>query len=139
MAACHAADYRTAGAALRALASHEALRPRRRPAWLPLNNLAGLYQATGRYEEAEPLYRRAVAILEQALGPEHRDVAYYLDRLAGLYQATGRYEEAEPLYRRALVIWEQALGPEHRDVASASASWPGSTRPPAATRGRAAL
>jgi tetratricopeptide (TPR) repeat protein len=31
-----------------------------------LNNLAGLYQAQGRYAEAEPLYRRSLAIREKA-------------------------------------------------------------------------
>ena len=36
-----------------------------------LNNLAALYQATGRYAEAEPLYQRALAILEEVLGPDH--------------------------------------------------------------------
>ena len=33
-----------------------------------LDNLAGLYRAQGRYGEAEPLYRRALAIRETALG-----------------------------------------------------------------------
>ena len=36
-----------------------------------LNNLAGLYQTQGRYAEAEPLYKRALAIYEKALGPDH--------------------------------------------------------------------
>jgi hypothetical protein len=36
-----------------------------------LNNLAHLLQATNRLSEAEPLYRRAVAINEQSLGPDH--------------------------------------------------------------------
>ena len=35
------------------------------------NNLALLYESTGRYEEAEPLYKQAVAIFTAALGPEH--------------------------------------------------------------------
>ena len=39
-----------------------------------LNNLAALYQAQGRYAEAEPLYKRSLAIREKALGPEHPDV-----------------------------------------------------------------
>ena len=39
----------------------------------PLNNLAGLYLSQGRYAEAEPLYKRALAITEKALGPDHPD------------------------------------------------------------------
>ena len=37
----------------------------------------------GRYAEAEPLYRRSLAILEKALGPEHPDVGTALNNLAG--------------------------------------------------------
>jgi len=36
-----------------------------------LNNLAALYKAQGKYEQAELLYQRALAIREQVLGPEH--------------------------------------------------------------------
>ena len=83
-----------------------------------LNNLAVLYRAQGRYAEAEPLYKRSLAIDEKALGPEHPDVGTALNNLAGLYQAQGRYAEAEPLVQRSLAIREKALGPEHPDVAT---------------------
>ena len=83
-----------------------------------LNNLALLYKSQGRYEAAEPLHKRALAIKEKALGPDHPDVATSLNNLAGLYRAQGRYEAAEPLDKRALVIWEKALGPDHPDVAT---------------------
>jgi tetratricopeptide (TPR) repeat protein len=36
-----------------------------------LNNLAALYYKQGHYAEAEPLYKRALAIDEKAIGPEH--------------------------------------------------------------------
>jgi tetratricopeptide (TPR) repeat protein len=35
-----------------------------------LNNLALLYSTTGKYSEAEPLYKRALEISEKALGNE---------------------------------------------------------------------
>jgi tetratricopeptide (TPR) repeat protein len=38
---------------------------------LSLNNLAALYDNQGRYAEAEPLYQRALAIVEKVLGEEH--------------------------------------------------------------------
>ncbi len=83
-----------------------------------LLNEAGLYlKQRARYTEAEPLYRRALAIWEKALGPDHPQAATSLNNLAGLLQATNRLSEAEPLCRRALAIWEKALGPDHPQVA----------------------
>jgi Tfp pilus assembly protein PilF len=70
-----------------------------------------------RYGEAEPLHRRALAILEKALGPDHPDTAIGLNNLALLYDNQGRYDEAEPLYQRALAIDERASGPDHPDTA----------------------
>jgi tetratricopeptide (TPR) repeat protein len=84
---------------------------------ISLYALAELYRAQGRYGEAEPLYKRSLAIREKALGPKHPDVALSLNQLAGLYYFQGRYEDAEPLYKRSLAIKEKALGPEHPDVA----------------------
>ncbi|MBO0756798.1 MAG: CHAT domain-containing protein, partial [Bradyrhizobiaceae bacterium] len=81
-----------------------------------LNNLALLYQAQGRYAEAEPIMKRVLAIDEKALGPDHPDVSRDLGNLAALYQAQGRYAEAEPIMKRALAIDEKALGPDHPDV-----------------------
>ena len=84
-----------------------------------LNALAGLYSAQGKYAEAEPLYKRSLAITEKALGPEYPDVATSLNNLALLYSAQGKYAEAEPLYKRSLAILEKAVGPEHAEVAVA--------------------
>ncbi len=53
---------------------------------MALNNLAGLYDDQGRYAEAEPLYKRSLAIREKALGPDHPDVATALNNLAELYK-----------------------------------------------------
>ena len=72
-----------------------------------LNNLAALLQGTNRLAEAEPLYRRALAIFEKSHGPEHPNVASGLNNLAELLRATNRLAEAEPLYRRALAILAQ--------------------------------
>lgn len=40
----------------------------------------------GKYDEAEPLYVRAIAIVEKALGPEHPDLAVWLRNRAALLQ-----------------------------------------------------
>jgi tetratricopeptide (TPR) repeat protein len=87
------------------------------PAELKDINLALLYRVQGRYADAEPLYKRALAIGEKALGPDHPAVAIRLNNLALLYRVQGRYADAEPLYKRALAIDEKALGPDHPAVA----------------------
>ena len=51
-----------------------------------LNNLAVLYDSQGQYAQAEPLYRRALAIWERAIGPDHPDVATSLENMAALYR-----------------------------------------------------
>ena len=76
-----------------------------------------LYQA-GRYQEALPLYQRALAIREKALGPEDPDTAESLNNLAVLYKTMGAYDKAMPLYQRALKIDEKALGPENPGTAT---------------------
>ena len=83
-----------------------------------LSNLAALFQAQGRYLEAEPPLKRALAIREKALGPEHPDLTTSLNNLASLYRAQDRYAEAEPVFQRALVIREKAFGPDHPATAT---------------------
>ena len=75
-----------------------------------LNNLAELYKEEGRYADAEPLCKRALAIREKALGPDHADVAQSLNNLADLYSAQGRHADAEPLYKRALASTPEQKG-----------------------------
>ena len=82
-----------------------------------MNQLAIWIHNRAEYGEAEPLYRRTLAIEEKSFGPEHPNVARGLNNLAELLRATNRLAEAEPLYRRALAITEKSFGPEHPDVA----------------------
>lgn len=84
-----------------------------------LYGLAKLYDAQGRYKEAEPLFLRSLAIYEQSYGPDHSSLANMLNSLAGLYWHQGRYGESEKLYLRSLAIYEKAYGPESLGVASA--------------------
>ena len=67
-----------------------------------VNNLALLYEAQGRYTQAEPLFKRALEGRERVLGKEHLDTVASVNNLAALYKAQGRYGEAEPLLKRAL-------------------------------------
>jgi len=71
---------------------------------LTLNNLALLYTSQGRYADAEPLYRRSLAIWEMALGAEHPNVADSLNNLAFLYRRQKRIGDALTVARRASAI-----------------------------------
>ena len=62
--------------------------------------MAGLYQARGQYEAAEPLYLRALKIREEQLGKNHPNTATSLNNLARLYQARGQDEKAISLLER---------------------------------------
>jgi len=83
-----------------------------------MNRLGILFQTQARYAEAEPLYRRALAIAEKSFGPDHPNVGTDLNNLAELLRETNRHAEAEPLYCRALVINEKSFGPDHPNVAT---------------------
>ena len=69
--------------------------------------------AKGRYEEAEPLFRRGLEARERTLGKDHPDTLSSVDNLAALYHDQGRYEEAEPLFRRGLEARERTFGKDH--------------------------
>ncbi len=71
------------------------------------------------YEQAEPLYQRALHLFEQQVGSDHPQVGLSLSKLASLYREQGKHEQAKPLFRQALCLLEQALGPEHPEVAFA--------------------
>lgn len=82
-----------------------------------INDLGLLYGAKALFSEAEPLLRRALAIVETSHGPQDPVVANGLNNLAALLRETNRLTEAEPLLRRAVAINEKSLGPEHSSVA----------------------
>jgi tetratricopeptide (TPR) repeat protein len=69
-----------------------------------LNNLALLYKAQGMYVEAEPLYKRSLAIMEKAFGPDHPNVATVCENMAECYKKVGKEKEAEELEARAREI-----------------------------------
>ena len=78
---------------------------------IDLNNLATLFQATNRLSEAEPLYRRALAIDEASLGPDHPNVATQLKRSLFLIEASSFTGRAENRYSFVIYVF---LSPIHR-------------------------
>ena len=102
-----------------AVAGHAATAGIAAPTARLMNQLGLLLDTKARHAEAEPLYRRALAIDEASLGPDHPEVAIRLNNLAALLQGTNRLAEAEPLFRRVLAIFETSLGADHPNVATA--------------------
>ena len=65
-----------------------------------LGRLAAAYSESGRYDEAESLFKRTIAMDEKL----HLDTANDLNNLAAYYAQVGRYAEAEPMFRRLQVL-----------------------------------
>jgi len=82
-----------------------------------LNKRAMQFLARGRYAQAEPLLKRALAIQEKDFGSNHPATVSNLGSLANLYALQGQYAQAESFYRRALVTQEKTLGPDHPKIA----------------------
>jgi tetratricopeptide (TPR) repeat protein len=81
------------------------------------DHIGTLLQGKARYAEAEPLFRRAVAISEKTPETSPNRLAVYFNDLALFLSVTNRPAEAEPLIRRALKIDEASFGPDHPNVA----------------------
>jgi tetratricopeptide (TPR) repeat protein len=80
------------------------------------NHLAELYCSAGKFEAAEPLYRRVLKCYETAFGSNHPGVAIIATNLAIMYHAHDKYADAEPLYLRALVIHKKVNGLDHPET-----------------------
>jgi S1-C subfamily serine protease/tetratricopeptide (TPR) repeat protein len=78
-----------------------------------LDSLAGIYTAEGKYSDAEPLLKHALAIKEA----NHKDSSVVLNNLASVYVHQGNYAEAEALFKRILAYTEKTKGVAHPDVA----------------------
>ncbi|HUK56067.1 MAG TPA: tetratricopeptide repeat protein, partial [Nitrospiria bacterium] len=84
---------------------------------LPYSELGIQYARLDRPADAEALFKKSVAILEETVGPMHPDLAKSLNNLAELYRTQNREAEAATLQTRILTIRERTLGPNHPDVA----------------------
>jgi tetratricopeptide (TPR) repeat protein len=66
-----------------------------------LQELASLYRIQGRYTEAEPLLKRALAISETVLGPDHPVAGEILSILALLFFEQREWETAATYWRES--------------------------------------
>lgn len=79
--------------------------------------LASIYSAQGKFELAEPLYKKSLSMYEAIKGKDSPDTEAALNHLAELYSQQGRLKDAEPLYRRALEISERTYGKDSLNTA----------------------
>ncbi|MGD9682164.1 MAG: tetratricopeptide repeat protein [Candidatus Obscuribacterales bacterium] len=102
-----------------AAASNSGSRSKPDPDLLPaLTELAYFYHASGRYQEAEELYRQALNIVEQSeRGAVSQQALEIMHATGFLLRLKERFSDAEPFYRGALEISQMLYGPDDPQTA----------------------
>lgn len=70
-----------------------------------LNNLANCYRQQGRFEDAEPLYKRALEIKTRQVGQFSNDLIPILENYAKMLRASGKEREADKMDDKARAIF----------------------------------
>ncbi|MBS1122531.1 MAG: Serine/threonine kinase [Deltaproteobacteria bacterium] len=78
--------------------------------------------ALGRFADAEPHYRRALAVTEEVSGAAHPNLLAVLDGLGQLQWSLGRPADAIPYYERSLAITRATVPPGHPSLVTALAN-----------------
>ncbi|KAB7500047.1 Amyloid protein-binding protein 2, partial [Armadillidium nasatum] len=74
-------------------------------------NLGRLYQSMKKYQSAEEMHLKSIAIKEALLGPDDHEVALSLGHLASLYNYDlCYYSKAEMLHLRSIRIGKKLFG-----------------------------
>jgi len=81
-----------------------------------LNNLGVALAKRCEFDEAEVLYRQALAGRERALGRSNPETLVSVFNLATLLLKSGDYDAAGPLFERALAGFEHGLGSNNEYV-----------------------
>lgn len=74
------------------------------------------YSRFGRFEEAVPLYRRALDVYEPDLDPRHPAVLDATSALAAAYAAMGRFDSASVLFEKVLPLQREVYGPTNAET-----------------------
>jgi tetratricopeptide (TPR) repeat protein len=93
--------------------------PERPAAASSLYYIGTVCEDLGRFEDAEKLYTRALAIRERCYGPRHQKVAESYNNLGTLYSKQERRTEAQQALEKALAIFRAIYGSNSRDFATA--------------------
>ena len=83
-----------------------------------LDALGRVQGHVARFDDAEQMLRRSLALRRAQEGVDHPDVAKTLVYLSGVIRQRGKTEEAKQALRDAIAIQRRALGARHPDVAS---------------------
>src|SRR5688572_3312566 len=78
---------------LAAIQAWEAEGVRSEKAAITISNLATLYRQRGRHRDAEPLFRRALAILDETAGPASVSKMTTLNNAAEFYRSQGKLDD----------------------------------------------
>jgi tetratricopeptide (TPR) repeat protein len=95
----------------RALAGYQRLNDKARIAE-SLSNLTQVYNAQGRFDDAERVGLQAVAASEK-LGSITPKLGQALDNLGNVYSRRNKLRDAEAAFQRSLAVQEKASGPSH--------------------------
>lgn len=87
-----------------------------------LSSLAIVRFTSGRYADADSLFREALALDRTAFGSEHPLVASMMNNLGLALTAEKKFNEAGRYLRDALALYQKLLGPKHPQVAATSSS-----------------
>ncbi len=81
-----------------------------------VDNLANLFQISGRHRDAERLHRDALEAATRELGSESPQTLVVKNNLAAVLHLQGKYPEAAALFAEALEARKHVLGLEHKDT-----------------------
>lgn len=84
------------------------------------HNVATLYRTMGDNNKAEPMFLRALGVLEPALGQDHAVVHEIIGELSILLKAQGRHADAIPFLVRVLTRAEKTYGEKDDRTAAAA-------------------
>lgn len=82
------------------------------------SNIARIYDAQGKYQDAIMWYQKALSVNESILGNEHPNVAQTYVNIATIYYNQHKYNEALEINLKALKIQEKMLGVNHLTTAA---------------------
>jgi tetratricopeptide (TPR) repeat protein len=81
-----------------------------------IGNLAVLYKRQGKFEDAAPLFERALEITKHQLGPDHPKLSDIYYNIHSMYFKQQKWDKALPYLEKSIAIDEKVFGPFHPEV-----------------------